>query len=90
MRDLTEPYDPNPQALDVPKRSQTREILVERYHGKDPGKDVNVGNGSSLGGSCLAQPYKVGAKDAGCYHSHNAYHMQKAEEGPFVGDLAVV
>lgn len=46
MRDLAEPYDPNPQALDVPKSSQARDILVKRYNGRDPGKDGNnVGNG---------------------------------------------
>ena len=60
------------------KSSSARGILVKRYHGKDPGKDENVGNGSSLGGSRLAQPYKVAAKDC-CMlpKPHNAYHMQK-------------
>ena len=32
----------NPQALDVPRASQIGDILVERCHGKDPGKDVDV------------------------------------------------
>ena len=45
---------------------RARGILVERYHGKDQVEDVNVGSGSSLDGSRLAQPYKVAAKVCRC------------------------